>query len=135
MTILQSSDFLHEFEFTSSRSGGPGGQNVNKVNSKVSLKWDIAHSRILTEEQKTLLLKRLLPNLTRQGVLLLTAQDKRSQLQNKQSVLDKLDKLLLKAFTPRKARKATKPGKAAVRKRIEEKKRKSDKKEMRKKLM
>lgn len=135
MTIPKSSNFLHELIFTSSKSGGPGGQNVNKVNSKVTLTWDITNSKILTGEQKTLLLKRLLPNLTNKGVLFLTAQDKRSQLQNKETVFSKLDKLLLKAFTPRKVRRATKPSKAAVRKRIEGKKRKSDIKQMRKKLM
>jgi len=135
MIIPQSSNFLHELIFTSSRSGGPGGQNVNKVNSKVTLKWDVAHSRILTEEQKTLLLKKLLPKLTKQGVLFLTAQDKRSQLQNKETVLNKLDKLLLNALTPRKTRKATKPNPAAVRNRIQQKKYKSEKKQMRKKLV
>lgn len=134
MIIPQSSNFLHELTFTNSRSSGPGGQNVNKVNSKVTLTWDIPNSRILSEEQKILLLKKLLPNLTNKGVLFLTAQDKRSQLQNKETVLSKLDKLLQKAFTPRKVRKATKPNKAALRKRIQEKKHKSEKKQMRKKL-
>lgn len=134
MIIPQSPNFLHELTFTSSRSSGPGGQNVNKVNSKVTLTWDIPNSRILTEEQKVLLLKKLVPNLTNKGVLFLTAQDKRSQLQNKETVLIKLDKLLQKAFTPRKARKTTMPNKAALRKRIQEKKHKSEKKQMRKKL-
>jgi ribosome-associated protein len=135
MTIPQSSNFLYELTFTSSRSGGPGGQNVNKVNSKVTLKWDITNSRILTEEQKILLLEKLSPILTNRGVLLLTAQDKRSQLQNKETVLNKLDKILLKAFTPRKVRKATKPSKSALRRHIQEKKHKSEKKQMRKKLL
>lgn len=134
MIIPQSSNFLHELTFTNSRSSGPGGQNVNKVNSKVTLTWDIPNSRILSEEQKILLLKKLLPNLTNKGVLFLTAQDKRSQLQNKETVLSKLDKLLQKAFTPRKVRKATKPNKAALRKRIQEKKHKSERKQLRKKL-
>lgn len=133
MTIPQLSNFLYELTFTSSRSGGPGGQNVNKVNSKVTLKWDITNSRILTEEQKILLLEKLSPILTNRGVLLLTAQDKRSQLQNKETVLNKLDKILLKAFAPRKVRKATKPSKSALRRRIQEKKHKSEKKKMRKK--
>lgn len=134
MTIPKSSIFLRELIFTTSRSGGPGGQNVNKVNSKVTLTWDITNSRILTAEQKVLLLKKLLPNLTNKGVLILSAQDKRSQLQNKEAVLDKLDKLLQKAFTPRKVRKATKPSKAALWKRIQEKKHKSERKQLRKKL-
>jgi ribosome-associated protein len=134
MTTPNSSNFLHELIFKSSRSGGPGGQNVNKVNSKVTLTWDITNSRILSGEQKVLLLKKLLPNLTNKGVLILSAQDKRSQLQNKETVLNKLDKLLQKAFTLRKVRKATKPNKAALRKRIQEKKHKSERKQLRKKL-
>lgn len=134
MTIPHSSNFLQELIFKSSRSGGPGGQNVNKVNSKVTLTWDITNSRILTGEQKVLLLKKLLPHLTNKGVLFLTAQDKRSQLQNKETVLNKLDKLLQKAFTLRKVRKATKPNKAALRKRIQEKKHKSERKQLRKKI-
>lgn len=134
MIIPQSPNFLHELTFTNSRSSGPGGQNVNKVNSKVTLTWDIPNSKILTEEQKVLLLKKLVPNLTNKGVLFLTAQDKRSQLQNKETVLNKLDKLLQKAFTLRKVRKATKPNKAALRKRIQEKKHKSERKQLRKKI-
>lgn len=134
MKIPQASDLLQELMFSSSRSGGPGGQNVNKVNSKVTIKWDIVNSRILTTEQREMLLKKLSVRLTKGGILLLTAQEKRTQLQNKEVALFKLDKLLIKSLTPRKARKATKPGKGAVRKRIDDKKHHSEKKQWRKPL-
>ena len=132
--IVQSCDLFPELSFQTSRSGGPGGQNVNKVNSRVTLKWDVVHSTILPEEQKELLVKKLASRLTKDGILMLTAQDSRSQLQNKETVLHKLDELLLRAFTPRKVRKATKPSKAARQRRIQSKKLRSEKKEWRRKL-
>lgn len=131
--IVQASDLVDELSFTTSRSSGPGGQNVNKVNSKVTVHWNVGASNILTEEQRDRIKKRLLPKLTKEGVLVLCAQDKRSQLQNKQAVLAKLDTLLKKALAPEKKRKATKPTKAAVRKRIVEKKKVGEKKQWRQK--
>ena len=119
-----------EFEFTTSRSSGPGGQNVNKVNSKVTLKWDVVHSSI-NDEQRELILKKFHTRLTTEGVLLLTSQDKRSQLQNKEAVLAKLQQLLTKAFAHKKIRKATKPGKAAKQSRLQEKKQHAEKKKWR----
>lgn len=119
----------NELVFTTSRSGGPGGQNVNKVNSKVTLKFDVAQSDILTPEEKEILLRKL--TLTNEGVLILTSQDKRSQLQNKESVLLKLEKLLTKAFEKKKVRKATKPSKGSVQNRIKKKKHHSEKKKWR----
>jgi len=128
-------DLTNEVTFTMSRSSGPGGQNVNKVNTKVTLKFDVVNSSVLTAEQKEVLAKKLASRMTKDGVLILTVQDKRSQLQNKEAVLFKLYELLTKAFTPRKARKATKPGKAAVRARIKAKKHRSEKKQWRSKRM
>jgi ribosome-associated protein len=122
----------NELLFTSSRSSGPGGQNVNKVNSKVTLKFDVKRSIVLSDDQKEFLMRKLETKLTKDGVLVLTADDKRSQLQNKESVVLKLDALLRKAFTPRKARKATKPSKAAKQKRLKTKKLVSEKKNWRK---
>lgn len=119
--------------FSTSRSSGPGGQNVNKVNTKVTLKFDVNRSAILTEDQKESIIKSLASRLTNDGILVITAQEKRSQLQNKEQTLEKLDRLLLKIFTPRKARKATKPTKTAQHKRVNEKKLRGQKKQWRQK--
>lgn len=116
-----------------SRSGGPGGQNVNKVNSKISLRFDIPHSEILTPEEREFILQRLSAYLTKEGTLLISSQESRSQLENKQAVLTKFDALLAKAFEKRKARKRSKPSPAAVKKRIESKKRLGEKKKWRQK--
>jgi ribosome-associated protein len=121
----------NELVFTTSRSGGPGGQNVNKVNSKVTLSFDVAGSKVLAAEEKEVIAKKLATRMTNEGVLVLTAQDKRSQLQNKESVILKLEKLLGKAFEKKKARKATKPSKGSVQERIKQKKQHGEKKKWR----
>ena len=134
MSIPQSKDFTGELTFTTSRSSGPGGQNVNKVNSKVTLKFDVTQSIVLTDEQKELICKKIPTRLTKEGVLVLTSQEKRSQLDNKEEVLQKLDQLLIKIFTPKKIRRATKPSKASKHERIKDKKQRSEKKQWRQKL-
>lgn len=121
-----------ELVFTTSRSSGPGGQNVNKVNTKVTLRFDIPRSQVLTGEEKEILLKKLSARLTNEGVLVLSSQDKRSQLQNKEAVVAKFEGVMANAFKKRKARRPTKPSKASVEKRITEKKRKGEKKKWRK---
>lgn len=120
-----------ELEFVTSRSSGPGGQNVNKINTKVTLRWPVVSSVILSSEERETITQKLASRITLEGELVISAQDKRSQLQNKEAVLAKLDELLTKAFVKKKKRKATKPSKVAVQKRIESKKKKSDKKKMR----
>ena len=128
------SDLLgSELTFTTSRSSGPGGQNVNKVNSKVSLNFDVSSSEILSAEEKQVILLKLSSRMTKEGVLLLTAQDKRSQLQNKEAVILKLNRLLTGAFQKKKLRKATKPSKGSVQDRIKLKKQISEKKKWRQK--
>jgi len=122
-----------ELNFSVSRSSGPGGQNVNKVNSKVTLKFDIANSLVLTPEEKETIIRKLATKLTTERVLILSAQESRSQLENKEAVILKFEKLLTKAFEKRKARKATKPSKGAVQKRITKKKHHSEKKKWRQK--
>ena len=121
-TMLQS-----EIEFSTARSSGPGGQNVNKVESKVILKLDVTGSKLLSDEQKT----KLLSYLTNDGVLILQAQEDRSQSANKELVIKKLNDLFTKAFAVRKKRKATKPSKTSVQNRISQKKRRSEKKQWR----
>ena len=132
--LLTSQQLQRELVFTTSRSSGAGGQNVNKVNTKVTLRWDVAQSTVATAEQIELLLKKLATRITTEGVLVLTAQESRSQLQNKEEVLNKLDQMLQVAFRPVKIRKASKPGISDRKKRIENKRRQSEKKLWRKKL-
>lgn len=122
-----------EIQFSASRSSGAGGQNVNKVNSKVTLKFGIRASTILSEEEKTVLLHKLSTRLTSEGVLILSAQESRSQLQNKETVVEKFDALMKKAFEKKKTRKSTKPSKSVVAKRIQKKKQHSEKKKWRQK--
>ncbi len=132
-TILAST-LGNEIIFSASRSSGAGGQNVNKVNTKVSLKFDVKNSQLLTEEEKEIILKKLSTRLTNEGVLILTSQEKRSQLQNKEAVILKFEKIIAKAFEKKKVRRATKPSKGSVQERIKEKKQRSEKKQWRQKL-
>lgn len=120
-----------ELEFTTSRSSGPGGQNVNKVNSKVTLRWNVKQSAVLTPEEKELLQQKFSSRLTSDGEILLSAQDKRSQLQNKEEVIVKLESLLQNAQAKKKKRKPTRPSKGAVQSRLDKKKKHSDKKKNR----
>ncbi len=132
--IPKASTLIPELEFLVSRSSGPGGQNVNKVNSRVTLKWNIAGSTLITPDEKEILLTKFASQLTKEGVLMLSVQDHRSQLQNKETAIVRLDELLVRALTPRKKRKPTKPTKSSSKKRIESKKKHSEKKQWRQKF-
>jgi ribosome-associated protein len=123
-----------ELIFTTSRSAGPGGQNVNKVNTKVTLKFDVPRSAVLNEEEKEIILTKLSSRITTEGVLMITAQDKRSQLENKDEAIRKFENLIVKAFRKKKPRKATKPSKGSVEDRIKKKKQRSEKKQWRQKF-
>ena len=126
--------FLPEITFQTSRSSGPGGQNVNKVESRVELRWHLMESQVLTDAQKALILEKLTNQLTADGLLLITAQDDRSQYRNKEIALTRFHELLLKSLRRPKPRKATKPNRSAVRKRLEGKKIQSEKKANRRRL-
>jgi len=123
-----------EIVFSTSRSSGPGGQNVNKVNTKVTLKFNVSESNLLTVDQKNVIIHKLGAKLTKEGTLVIMSQDKRSQLQNKEDVIAKFNRLLTKVFTPRKVRKATKPTKSSKMVRMKNKKQHAEKKLWRQKL-
>jgi len=126
--------FLPEITFQTSRSSGPGGQNVNKVESRVELRWHLLDSQVLTPLQKQLILEKLAGQLTSEGYLLVVAQDDRSQLRNKEIALARFYELLQKSLRRPKPRRATRPSAGAVRKRLEGKKIQSQKKANRRRL-
>lgn len=134
MTPISIQHIKDELEFTTSRSGGPGGQLVNKVSSKVMLRWDIASSPALDADQKQLLLEKLKSRLVQGGVLLIVSQESRSQHDNKDTAISKLNELLKEAFRKKKKRKPTKATKSSRERRLTSKKRASEKKEWRRKI-
>lgn len=128
------SRIMPELNYFTSRSSGPGGQHVNKVESKVMIKWNVRESEVLSEEEKELLIVTCGNRINKSGELMVSSENKRSQLRNKEFALKKLEKLLVRAFTRKKKRVATKPSRAANRKRLDSKKRHSGKKELRKRV-
>lgn len=117
-----------EFVFQTSRSSGPGGQNVNKVNSRVELRFDIPNSALLTDRQKEILQEKLASRLTSEGILIVASQESRSQLENKELSVQKFCALISAALKPVKRRKPTRPTKSSEEKRLQKKKLQAEKK-------
>ncbi len=128
----QKEQILPEVTFSASRGGGPGGQNVNKVSTKVELRFPVNESQALTETQKQRLLSKLKNRITTSGELVLKSSAERTQWRNREKVTQKFFELIEKALTPPKKRIKTKPTKASKLKRIENKKKQGQKKELRK---
>ena len=115
---FQIKDLLKEISFKTSRSGGKGGQNVNKVSSKVELNLNISTSDLFSDEQKIILLEKLANKISSAGVLQIIIEEERSQLMNKQKCLVKLRQLINNALYLPPIRKATKPKRSAVENRL-----------------
>ena len=116
---------LAELEYRASRSGGPGGQHVNTSSTRVEVWWDVAGSSALTEEQRARLLARLATRLDSAGRLRLVSSGSRSQLRNREEVTERLRDLVAAALRVPKARKRTRPSRAAKAARLEAKRRRS----------
>lgn len=123
---------VKELKFKAVRSGGAGGQHVNKVSSKIELSFDLENSESLTGEEKELLIQKLKSKLTKDNVLLLQCDESRSQHKNKEIVIERFLQIIINGLKIPKIRKATKPSKVSIKKRLEKKKKQAFKKAFRK---
>jgi ribosome-associated protein len=118
---------LHtELSFKTSRSGGSGGQNVNKVSTKVLLEFDVENSKVLDENQREIIQLKLASKINTEGILQVVSQTERTQLKNKKIALEKFNLLITNCFLVRKERKTTKIPKAVKEKRLNDKRIKSE---------
>ncbi|WOC39454.1 alternative ribosome rescue aminoacyl-tRNA hydrolase ArfB [Polaribacter sp. HL-MS24] len=130
---MNAETILKELLFKASRSSGAGGQHVNKVSSRIELQFHIATSTSLSEEEKQLLLEKLVSKITKENVLIIVCEETRSQHRNKEIAIQKFLKVIRTGLSRPKKRRPTKPSKATLRKRVENKKKTSVKKVLRKK--
>jgi len=126
-------NLLAEVTFKTSRSGGSGGQHVNKVSTKVELDFDVLESKVLTDEEKVLVSEKLASRLTSDGILQVISQSERSQLRNKKVALEKFQELIQACFVVPKKRKPSKVPRRVKEKRLLTKKMKAEIKKLRRK--
>lgn len=131
--MMESEKIISELSFKAVRSSGAGGQNVNKVSSKVVLSFDLNASQSLSEEEKALLQMNLAARLTSENILILNCDEDRSQLKNKEIVVKRFLEIIKKGLFVPKIRKATKIPKSVIKKRIKDKKNVSEIKQSRRK--
>ena len=124
-------DFTKELNYKTSRSSGAGGQNVNKVETSVTVMWNVAESESFSIEGKEMIFDKLKNRINADGILQLTVSESRTQLQNKKIATDKILEIVEKSLFIPKSRKATKPSRSKIEKRIKAKKQLSEKKENR----
>jgi len=130
---MDAEKIISELNFKAVRSSGSGGQNVNKVSSKVVLNFDLNSSQALSEDEKLLLQENIAARLTSENILILNCDEDRSQLKNKEIVTKRFLEIIKKGLYVPKIRKATKVPKAVIKKRIKDKKNVSDLKQSRRK--
>lgn len=125
-------NFTTELTYKTSRSSGAGGQNVNKVETSVTVMWKVEESQFFNEEEKKLIQSKLKNRINQEGTLQLTVSESRTQLKNKKAATEKILEIVNKSLIKPKPRKATKPSRSKIEKRIKQKKEHSEKKENRK---
>jgi len=130
---LDNEKIISELKFKAVRSSGAGGQNVNKVSSKVILSFDLKNSNLLSEEEKVILENKLSSRLTTEGILILNCDEDRSQIKNKEIVTKRFLQIIIQGLIIPKIRKATKIPKSVIRKRLKDKKSNSETKQNRRK--
>jgi ribosome-associated protein len=130
---MEQEKIISELKFKAVRSSGAGGQNVNKVSSKVVLTFDLINSEALSDEEKERLQKKLKSKLTQDGILILNCDEDRSQLKNKTIVTKRFLEIIEKALVVPKPRKATKIPRSVIEKRLKDKSTNSEIKQNRKK--
>ena len=130
---MNSELIIKELILKAVRSSGPGGQHVNKVSSRIELSFDLPASQALSEEEKTILLESIKNRLTKDGRLILQCDESRHQHRNKEIVIKRFAQIIKEGLIEPKKRKKTKVPSKAIKKRLDEKKRQSTKKEARRK--
>lgn len=132
MDVIDKIGLKTELKFRTSRSSGPGGQSVNKVSTKVELLFNVQNSQFLRLRQKEIVVEKLKNRINIEGILYLTSDETRSQLNNKELVIERFFSLLEEALKPIKKRRPTRPSRSSKEKRLKTKKIISDRKDLRK---